>query len=79
MMPDKKRRFGDIEIVFDRTCDDVASAALTMLAFGISKVPPDEREARLTDIEQTVRKAAKGFELRQQSPYPRVTNGYAAH
>ena len=78
-MTDTNRRFGDIEMVFDHTCDDVASAALAMLAFGISKLPPDEREARLVDIEQRVRQAARRFELSRLSPYPRVSNGHAAH
>jgi len=78
-MTDTNRRFGDIELTFDHTADDIASAAQTMLAFGISKLPPDEREARLVDIEAWLRHAARRFELCQSSPFPRVTNGHAAH
>jgi len=78
-MTDPQRRFGDIELTFDHTADDVVSAARTMLAFGISKLSPDEREARLVDIEAWLRHAARRFELCQPSPYPRATDGRIAH
>jgi hypothetical protein len=38
------KRFGNIEITFDQDCDDVVSAALAMLAYGLSGLSADERE-----------------------------------
>jgi len=70
---------GGIDLEFDPACYDVFSAALAMLAFGLSKLPVTEREARLVDIEDRLRQAAKRLELCQPSPYPRVTTGHAAH
>jgi len=69
---------GGITLEFD-TCYDVATAAFAVLAFGISKLPATEREARLVDIEDRLRQAAKRFESCQRSPYPSVTNGHVAH
>ena len=69
---------GGITLEFD-TGYDAATAAFAVLAFGLSKLPAIEREARLVDIEGWLRHAAKRFELCQPSPYPRATNGHAAH
>ena len=70
---------GCIELEFDSSCYDAATAAFAVLAFGLSKLPATEREARLVDIEGRLRRAAQRFELSRPSPYPRVTNGHIAH
>lgn len=48
-MPPK--RFGAISIEFDNTADDLVSAALAMLAYGLSGLPAAGREAQLQQIE----------------------------
>jgi len=70
---------GGIELEFDSSCYDASTAAFAMLAFGLSKLPVAEREARLVDIEERLRQTARRFELSRPSPYPRVTNGHVAH
>jgi len=71
MMPE--RRFGPITIEFDHTCDDQVSAALSMLAHGLSKLSADEREKRLQGIEDgALRKAVSGFVATR--PYRQAPN-----
>jgi len=70
---------GGIELEFDSTCYDAATAAFAVLAFGLSKLPPTTPELRLVGIEDRLRQAAQRFELSRPSPYPRVTNGHIAH
>ena len=70
---------GGIDLEFDSNCYDVATAALAMLAFGLSELSPTEREGRLVGIEDQLRQAAKRFDLcKPSSPYPRANgNGHA--
>jgi hypothetical protein len=75
MMPDTKR-CGPITIEFDHTCDDAVSAALSMLAYGLSKLSADAREERLQGIEDgALRSWVSGFVAAHLSPYPRVNEG----
>ena len=78
-MPDTQRRFGDIELEYDHTAEDAPSAASTMLAFCLSRLPGNECEDRLLAIEHgALRQAVAGFVGCRQAPYPRVGNGHAA-
>jgi hypothetical protein len=81
MMPNTERRFGDIELEYDHTAEDAPSAALTMLAFCLSRLSESECEDRLLAIEQgALRQAVARFAARRlSSPYPRVGNGRTAH
>jgi hypothetical protein len=45
------KRFGNIAIEFDPDCNDLISAALEMLAYGLGKLPAAERETKLANIE----------------------------
>ena len=49
-MTSATKRFGDISIEFDPSCDDAVSAALEMLAFNLSRLGAKERYARLEEI-----------------------------
>jgi hypothetical protein len=83
MTPDTKR-FGDVELTFDASCEDAASAAFNMLAKTLSMLVAKERHARLEEIENgALRSLVAGFVtarmLRSLPPYPpaKQSNGSA--
>jgi hypothetical protein len=74
MTPETKR-FGRIELEFDKTCDDAVSASLSMLAHSLSKLIAKERDARLEEIEDgALRSRVAGFVTARMllSPYPQA-------
>jgi len=77
--PDNKR-FGDISIEFDGTCNDVVTAAFEMLSYGLGKLPPVEREAALSKIESgSLRCAVTSYVTASFRPYPFLGNNPFAH
>ena len=79
-MTTPEKRFGNIAIEFDGTCDDVVSAAFEMLAFALGKLPAAEREAMLSKIENgNLRCAASSYMAAQFRPYFRSFGNPYAH
>jgi hypothetical protein len=73
------KRFGRIELEFDKTCDDVVSAALAMLASGLSRLSAEEREERLQKIEDgALRRLVSGFVVSRRGA-PQTNSNYVMH
>jgi hypothetical protein len=79
-MTTPEKRFGDIAIEFDGACNDVVSAALEMLSFGLSKLPAADREMMLAKIENgDLRAAVSSYVAAQFRPYFRSLGNPYAH
>jgi hypothetical protein len=55
---------------------DIGNATVAVLAWSISEMPVNEREAVLADIEHDLRRAVRLFEPSgSRTPYPKAVNG----